>query len=223
MKKYLRLSDSKNFCYEVTNICPMCNTAISPIEKTCFYSDDSNMFFGVFECPACHKGFISHYIYTLGKELKAAVSYVKLNLQDSYPKIPRNIKFDDTIIGISPNFCEIYNQAYIAEQSDLDEIAGIGYRKSLEFLIKDYCIFRNPKEKEKVKESLLGQVINNYLDSDKIKNLAKASAWLGNDETHYVRKYEDKDIGDLKRFITATVAYISYEITAENAQEFVNN
>ena len=106
---------------------------------------------------------------------------------------------------------------------NLNEIAGIGYRKALEFLIKDYCIDKNKEQEEKIKKEPLSQVITNYILSDKIKNFAKASIWIGNDETHYVRKYEDKDIKDLKRFISATVAYITYELIADSAQEFVNN
>ena len=35
-------------------------------------------------------------------------------------------------------FLTIYNQSLSAEDNNLDQIAGIGYRKALEFLIKDY-------------------------------------------------------------------------------------
>jgi hypothetical protein len=36
--------------------------------------------------------------------------------------------------------------------------------------------------------------------------------WLGNDETHYVRKWENKDINDLKRLIAMTVAWVEIEL-----------
>lgn len=45
---------------------------------------------------------------------------------------------------------------------NLNEIARIGYRKALEFLIKDYCIDKN-KEEEKIKKEPLSQVIINYI------------------------------------------------------------
>lgn len=157
------------------------------------------------------------------RKIKNDISYNMLKLVNSYPKVPELHQFDENIKKLSSNFCEIFNQAYVAEQMNLNEIAGIGYRKALEFLIKDYCIDKNKEQEEKIKKEPLSQVITNYILSDKIKNLAKASIWIGNDETHYVRKYEDKDIKDLKRFISATVAYITYELIADSAQEFVNN
>jgi len=68
----------------------------------------------------------------------------------------------------------------------------------------------------------LSQAIDK-LQSQKIKDLVKASIWLGNDETHYIKKYEDKDINDMKRFIRALAYFISPELTASEAQEFINN
>lgn len=223
MEKYVSITNNERICYETVNKCPICNSSIAPVEKSKFFNSDSKMYFFMFECPACNKGFITHYNYTNERKIKNDISYNMLKLVNSYPKVPELHQFDENIKKLSSNFCEIFNQAYVAEQMDLNEIAGIGYRKALEFLIKDYCIDKNKEQEEKIKKEPLSQVITNYILSDKIKNLAKASIWIGNDETHYVRKYEDKDIKDLKRFISATVAYITYELIADSAQEFVNN
>ena len=223
MEKYISITNNERICYETVNKCPICNSSIAPVEKSKFFNSDSKMYFFMFECPACNKGFITHYNYTNERKIKNDISYNMLKLVNSYPKVPELHQFDENIKKLSSNFCEIFNQAYVAEQMNLNEIAGIGYRKALEFLIKDYCIDKNKEQEEKIKKEPLSQVITNYILSDKIKNLAKASIWIGNDETHYVRKYEDKDIKDLKRFISATVAYITYELIADSAQEFVNN
>ena len=223
MEKYVSITNNERICYETVNKCPICNSSIAPVEKSKFFNSDSKMYFFMFECPACNKGFITHYNYTNERKIKNDISYNMLKLVNSYPKVPELHQFDENIKKLSSNFCEIFNQAYVAEQMNLNEIAGIGYRKALEFLIKDYCIDKNKEQEEKIKKEPLSQVITNYILSDKIKNLAKASIWIGNDETHYVRKYEDKDIKDLKRFISATVAYITYELNADSAQEFVNN
>jgi hypothetical protein len=223
MEKYVSITNNERICYETVNKCPICNSSIAPVEKSKFFNSDSKMYFFMFECPACNKGFITHYNYTNERKIKNDISYNMLKLVNSYPKVPELHQFDENIKKLSSNFCEIFNQAYVAEQMNLNEIAGIGYRKALEFLIKDYCIDKNKEQEEKIKKEPLSQVITNYILSDKIKNLAKASIWIGNDETHYVRKYEDKDIKDLKRFISATVAYITYELIADSAQEFVNN
>ena len=223
MEKYVSITNNERICYETVNKCPICNSSIAPVEKSDFFNSDSKMYFFMFECPACNKGFITHYNYTNERKIKNNISYNMLKLVNSYPKVPELHQFDENIKKLSSNFCEIFNQAYVAEQMNLNEIAGIGYRKALEFLIKDYCIDKNKEQEEKIKKEPLSQVITNYILSDKIKNFAKASIWIGNDETHYVRKYEDKDIKDLKRFISATVAYITYELIADSAQEFVNN
>lgn len=223
MEKYVSITNNERICYETVNKCPICNSSIAPVEKSKFFNSDSKMYFFMFECSACNKGFITHYNYTNERKIKNDISYNMLKLVNSYPKVPELHQFDENIKKLSSNFCEIFNQAYVAEQMNLNEIAGIGYRKALEFLIKDYCIDKNKEQEEKIKKEPLSQVITNYILSDKIRNLAKASIWIGNDETHYVRKYEDKDIKDLKRFISATVAYITYELIADSAQEFVNN
>jgi hypothetical protein len=125
----------------------------------------------------------------------------------------------ETISKISPDFCVIYDQAQKAEQYKLLLVAGPGYRKALEFLVKDYIIgqLKEPDpqklaaEKAAVEKTLLGTCIKNYIKSDQIKEIAKRAAWLGNDETHYVRKWEDKDLNDLKKLISLTLHWIEVE------------
>jgi hypothetical protein len=94
-------------------------------------------------------------------------------------------------------------------------VCGCGYRKALEFLIKDYIIFRDTSKKEEVEKMLLGKCIEVHVDHATIKNVAKRAAWLGNDETHYVRKWIDKNIDDLKTLIDLTVHWIETEQLTE--------
>ena len=97
----------------------------------------------------------------------------------------------------------------------------MGYRKSLEFLIKDYAIFKYPDSRPDIENSPLSKCINTFIEEPQINVLAKASAWIGNDETHYIRKHESYDISNLKHFISATVAYINYALTYLEASEFL--
>ena len=46
--------------------------------------------------------------------------------------------------------------------------------------------------------------------------MLKRAVWLGNDETHYVRKWEDKDISDLKRLIKLTVNWIENNLLTQD-------
>jgi hypothetical protein len=113
--------------------------------------------------------------------------------------------FDETVKNISADLIKIYGQHYSAEQDGLLGICGMGYRKALEFLIKDYLISKSPSNKDEIEQKLLGKCINDYIDDTRIKEMAKKAAWLGNDETHYVRKWEGKNLEDLKRLIQITV------------------
>ena len=134
-------------------------------------------------------------------------------LQKHAPVIPINKEFNPEISEVSSNFIEIYNQALYAEQTGLTLISGIGYRKSLEFLIKDYLIFLDDEREEEISRKPLGQCINE-LDNNNIKEIAKRATWIGNDEAHYTRKWEGKDINDLKKLIDVTVYFIAMDVAA---------
>jgi hypothetical protein len=135
-------------------------------------------------------------------------------IQKVAPIDPLEKDFNDEIKDVSPNFIEIYTQSFFAEQTGLSLISGIGYRKALEFLIKDYLIFLKPDEEDEIKKLLLNQCINKMENHD-IKEISKRATWIGNDEAHYVRKWEDKDINDLKKLIEVTVYFISMDVSAK--------
>lgn len=224
MKSYIQCStNSEKIGLEYPNRCPICGDSIMPRMVQNFLNFKINIYSFLFECPSCGKGFLAHYESANEQETYQSHKYNLLKCIGTFPRVPKERKFDDSLKNISPNFCKIYNEALFAEIYGLSEIAGIGYRKALEFLIKDYCIYRHNDEEEKIKKQLLGQVISEFIESTKILNLSKASAWIGNDETHYIRKFEDKDINDLKRFIDATVAFITYELISDEAEELVNS
>lgn len=124
--------------------------------------------------------------------------------------------FSDVIKTVSPMFCNIYNEAYTAEQMSLMEICGVGYRKALEFLIKDYIIQGKSEDiVDKIKKIPLAKCIDDYVEDEKLKAVAKRAVWLGNDETHYVRKWENKDVQDLKGVIRLTILWIEKEKETE--------
>ncbi len=225
MKKYFCLHDklSTKVCTEYPTECPICHNLISPDYQFDFSNKIISHVSLFFSCPACGKGFIGHY-GTTGNTLEySGHKYKEIILEKSYPNIPQKHKFEKCIENLSPSFCEIYNQALATENYELNQISGMGYRKALEFLIKDYAIYRYPDKTDEIKSKLLGQVINDYIDSSKLKALSKASVWIGNDETHYIRKFEGKDITDLKRFISATMAFITYELTSDEAEKLINS
>ena len=68
-----------------------------------------------------------------------------------YPQVPADAKIAEGIGEISPNFVKILNQSLAAESHNLDQIVGIGLRKALEFLIKDYCFHMHPEKAVEIK------------------------------------------------------------------------
>lgn len=161
----------------------------------------------VFLCPRadCQSLFIARY---------RLPSYPGADYYDyvgSAPFQPVGVKFSESIEKISPQFCAIASQARSAEDQDWRLVAGPGYRKALEFLVKDYLIRARPAEAEKIKSMQLGACIANFVDNAKVREMAMRAAWLGNDETHYTRKWEDKDLEDLKKLIQLSVHWIEME------------
>jgi len=57
----------------------------------------------------------------------------------------------------------------------------------------------------------LNTVITKYLSGDKLPVVSKRAAWLGNDETHYERRWVGKDLQDLKKLIQAVEHFIAME------------
>lgn len=145
------------------------------------------------------------------------------NVKGTYkPEI--KIELPENIEKVSPDFVEIYSQATVAESEGLDQIAGVGYRKSAEFLIKDYAIRKFPDDESSIKKKLLGAVIKKYLNEfPRLQQLSTAIAWIGNDETHYVRRHDNKDINDLKRFIKASAQFIAADYDVDEAFEFTSD
>lgn len=191
------------------NECPFCHKTIIP--NSIYGIINNHIMEVMLSCPnvTCGKGFIGYYVYGGSTyDFTGATTIGTLIEKD----------FSETIVSISPNFVSIYNQAFSAEQYNLTEICGVGYRKALEFLIKDYLIINNPDEIEKIQKKLLGSCISEYIDNTRLKSVAKRAVWLGNDETHYVRKWETKDLQDLKKLIELTLHWIEMETLSESLE-----
>jgi hypothetical protein len=202
--------------------CPVCARKISPIFIWSGLNHKGNLDV-VYRCTSleCDEFFISHYQNTHTQiSGKICYSYKFLNSQ---PKFFRPQDFSAEIQDISSEFVAIFNQAREAESKNLDRIAGVGYRKVLEFLIKDYCISLVEEDKqESIRKKFLTKVIKEDLDNQKIATFAEKAVWLGNDETHYVRVWEDKDMKDLKLLIDIVVDALDFELKGKKLNESFN-
>ena len=54
------------------------------------------------------------------------------------------------------------------------------------------------------------------ISDPRIQALAKRALWLGNDETHYLKKWKDHNLQDLISLIKLTLYWIEMEKLSEN-------
>lgn len=209
----------KTVSYDTIASCPLCHATFSslPNKKLLIPADSSTVILYCFYvCLTCHKGFIVEY------KNRAYMNEVDINFYES-PRISpieiNNKVFDDYLANLSKDFTTTYNEAYAAEQYGLKKICGMGYRRALEYLIKDYLIYKYPEDSEHIKETLLSNCINDnkYDINSNIKEVAKRCAWLGNDHSHYIVKHTDKDLDDLKELLDITALWILMELKTEEA------
>lgn len=200
--------------------CPACDRGGRPV--FCFAYVKSGDSYGtlhmevVFRCPFrdCQRLYFVHY----EKDIRASYD-APFFLKEIY--ILRKVKFEEfpeTINKLSERFKFIYNQSKVAEENKLNEICGTGYKKALEFLVKDYLINHNKEKAEVIKNEFLGNSIKRINDK-RIQSTAARATWLANDESHYTRIWEDKDIEDLKMLIKLTINWIDSEILTERMEK----
>ena len=190
----------------VPDECPICHHSVYPKHIITQDLAERSLAQAIFRCTRvkCQEIFIATYQNTN----KTVANRFLCNLIGIAPILPNESSFPDTIKEISPSFVEIYNQALAAESHNLNQLVGIGLRKALEFLIKDFAVNQHPEDEETIRASMLGKCINDYVSDINVKECAKRAAWLGNDETHYTRRWEDKDVKDLKLLVRLTVNWI---------------
>jgi hypothetical protein len=98
------------------------------------------------------------------------------------------------------------------------EICGMGFRKAFEFLVKDYLIFLGKMTlTEAQNEVKLQNCIKLLNESTIIQKLATHIGYLGNDFSHYYRKWDDKEIKDLKEMIYVLVTWIDTNVSYSNS------
>ena len=145
--------------------CPICHTAIHPTFITAVTSgfNPTRLPQVVFGCRKleCHRLFIGIYDQSPGSSLQV--------LRGVIPLVPKDVEFSEAITELSPMFVQIYKQSVVAETFGLHQLHGIGLRKALEFLVKDFAKSQMPTEKDAIENTQPLQCINNYLDDQRIR------------------------------------------------------
>ena len=120
--------------------CPVCGVTIIPqFFSQGFVANNVLELFSRCANHKCSRSFISLYRLDPGRSQgQPAQQY--FSFERSLPVEAKRKETPPEIATLSPSFAKIAAQAQTAEASGLDEVAGPGYRKALEFLIKDYAI-----------------------------------------------------------------------------------
>lgn len=201
--------------------CPCCNRtmandllpimSLNNIDRTSSESGDACEVVSVYRCTSCN-----HLFAIWSHHEKQITDEYSCDIIDQFPHSTEVTEFSVNIQKLSQKFVKLYNQAEEAEHQGLDEICGMGYRRSVEFLVDAYVRYKNPGTD--IDASLpLAKKIQDYVPEEKIRELAKKTAWLGNDETHIEKKHPNRDISDMKKFIRAMVTLIDADFAYEDA------
>lgn len=207
--------------YKEIVTCPCCHYAIVPRILHGYYVEDE---YGASEfqyvvsiamfCTKCRRVFLAE--YGARRDTCRQLRLLADAIIGLYPFKLQTKEFSSHIAALSPMFVETYSQSEAAQTAGLVEIAGCGYRKSIEYLIKDYLCHKDPSSSETIRGEFLGKSIQR-IEDPRIKVLAERATWIGNDETHYVRKHEELDVEDMIRFVGALLNYVESELTFEEA------
>lgn len=201
--------------------CPCCGhifaTDLAPIIALNNIKDDKQTdckVISIYRCTNCNEFFVVHsknhckcgllHHFGLYDEDNCSVENIHI-----YPFDMLKTEFETDIMILSPDFVKIY-QAELAEKQSLSSICGMGYRKALEFLIRDYCIHFHPDKTMEIDSKPLAIKISDYVADTDIKCLAEGAVWLENDP--------DNMIDDIKLFINVAVVKIHAELVAESVK-----
>lgn len=198
--------NNRKIFIEDPNICPHCHITMKPRQEWVKLTKDEDntwAFISVWFCvnQKCEKLFVA--LHTLKDS-----TFIFNRFLNGLPKGP---DWPNPIVelqdGKDPEgsknpskFIKTYLQSLEAENYGFDELAGMGYRKSIEYLIKDWAIQNKPEDKDKIAGLWLGNVITNYYKGD-LKEILDRATWLGNDQAHYNKLFEEFDIKILKELI----------------------
>jgi hypothetical protein len=194
--------DYNNFRYDIENpsTCPHCHNGIEPRQIN-QHADkgpgNSEVSYSIWRCThrECRRIFVAvHTILGSGRA----------EFQSFLDGSPIGPHWPESILKLDSKFIPTYIQSLQAEYAGLNEISGMGFRKSIEYLVKDYVISKDASLVGKVEDAPLSSVIssnfNDPQESD-LKDLLERATWLGNDMTHYLQYHENFDIDDLKELI----------------------
>jgi hypothetical protein len=194
--------NNQGYPVDVPDACPLCHRHSEMVFIVADSVENAQRVQAVFRCgyQSCRAFFICSY----GPRPSGDLITVR-------PLKPPANTFAETISMLSPTFVSIFNEADEAKHIGLKQIAGPGYRRAFEFLIKDYAKSLAPGMGKDIESKFSGMIVNDFIPDPRIQAVAKRCLWLGNDETHYLRKWTEQNVDDLIVLIKLTSSWIEIE------------
>lgn len=223
----IKLFDSKQLkdanvsaSVSLEQVCPICHKSGRPeYANGClvrsFNKDEKPLLFTIWYCTNCKKYYVSLH------HMKSSLKEVEKDAQFPYPREIEENSIPQDVKDKYPDFTKIFSEASECERLGLLSIAGTGYRKALEFLVKDYLQQEQGLAKEDVGECRLEKCCQK-IEFEPIQKLSNAATWLGNDETHYIVKHPEYDIVQMKGFLNALISSIHNKYELEKAEKLLN-
>ena len=207
-------SNPRNIDAETPNICPHCHVANEPRLLHNWFDKIEDVLISVWQCNynKCTRVFVASHendgrIYVVERTLNG------MPKGPIWPEPIKNLKDGRTVQTNEERdsrFMDIYKQSLRAEKEGLDEIAGMGYRKAIEYLVKDWAISKNPSKKEEILNLWLSAIIKDFFSGD-LKDILDRATWLGNDQSHYNKLFDEYNISHLKELINLIMADLDRE------------
>lgn len=188
------VNSSYNSHFEIPIICPHCNYSIQPLikESRLLSYGSKNLLVISYNGNCCSEPFYATYISSDNNSFQ---------LLDIFPHLKPCV-IPEIIKSLSPRYANLYEQSYTAEQNGHIELAGSGYRNAIEVLIKDFAIKKLNADEKTVCKMDLYTAIGSYLKEINIDtSAADVIRVLGNDYTHYERRYDDIDFVVVKKYL----------------------
>ena len=157
----------------------------------------------VYECTHCKNFYAVH--YEIDRAQKAAL------FGGLYPE--RAITYENSVIEqCSPRFINLYSQALTSVAHGDIEIAAVGMRSALEVLVKDYALNELKKPIDEIRKKSLCDAVGDYLDQKDLVAAADVVRILGNDYTHYERKYPQLDFELLEKYMDIFIKLVETKL-----------
>lgn len=195
-----------DFSFSKPTLCPHCGVSTDAICRDAralpFSSAGGQLHFVSFAwaCTACGRHFVSCHVADKDQSTAALVCVYP----PAAPYAP-----DPLVQDLSPRFVDLYRQAQAAEDLEAWDVAAMGYRAALEVLLKDYAIRALGRDEKAVARSKLADLIVEVFHEQELVNCADVVRLLGNDYTHFQRRYTDVDFVNIRRYLDLLVLSVA--------------